>query len=85
MAKSGSCSGSAEGTCGKSSEDHRREKPIPDELTIESRELQDEIYDCRCKNPLIFDWIYDRLKRDHEVQMNIGAEALVAEAKAAGF
>jgi hypothetical protein len=60
-------------------------KSLPDELTKESRDLQDEIYDCRRKNRLIFDWIYNRLKRDHEFQMNVSAEALVADAKAAGF
>jgi predicted pore-forming effector associated with SMODS systems len=63
----------------------KEKKSLPEELTKESRDLQDEIYDCRRKNPLIFDWIYTRLKRDHEIQMNVGAETLIEEAKAAGF
>jgi hypothetical protein len=33
----------------------KEKKASPDELTKESRDLQDEIYDCRRKNPLIFD------------------------------
>ena len=56
-----------------------------EELTKRSRDLQDEIYDRRCKNPLIFDWIHNRLRRKHEEQMNIGAEALIEEAKAVGY
>ena len=56
-----------------------------EELTKGSRDLQDEIYDRRCKNPLIFDWIHNRLRRKHEEQMNVGAKELIEEAKAAGF
>lgn len=37
-------------------------KVTPEELTIESRALQDEIYDRRRRSPLIFDWVYQRLE-----------------------
>lgn len=49
------------------------------EIETESYSLQTEIYDNRRRSPLIFDWIYSRLKRKDEVQMNKGAEALVKE------
>lgn len=55
-------------------------KFTPEELAIASRELQDEIYDHRKRSPLVFDWIYRRLRNTHEEQMNKGAEALVEEA-----
>lgn len=56
------------------------EKATPEELSRESRDLQDEIYDRRCRGPLIFNWIYNCLKKGHEEQVNKGAEALVEEA-----
>jgi hypothetical protein len=49
-------------------------------LTEESRYLQDELLEQRSKNPLIFDWMYRRLKRRDEDTMNVGANALIAEA-----
>lgn len=52
----------------------------PQELTEESYKLQNEIYDNRRRNPLIFEWIYDRLQGEQEIQMNRGAEDLVEEA-----
>jgi Flp pilus assembly protein TadB len=52
----------------------------PQELTEESYKLQNEIYDNRHRNPLIFDLIYSRLRRQQEEQMNRGAEELVEEA-----
>jgi hypothetical protein len=51
-------------------------------ISARSRVLQDEIFENRKKNPLIFDAIYKWLQRDYEVQMNHGALELVAEAKA---
>ena len=39
--------------------------------------LQSQIYDNRRRNPLIFEWIYNRLKGDDEDLMNINAKALV--------
>lgn len=55
----------------------------PEELTAKSRNLQDAIYDNRRISPLIFDWIYQRLKTRQEEQANKGAESLVTEAKKA--
>jgi hypothetical protein len=56
----------------------------PIQLEYESRELQDEIYNHRQSSPLIFDWIYARLRRQHEEQMNKAASELVDEALASG-
>jgi len=52
----------------------------PTQLEYESRELQDEIYNHRQSCPLIFNWIYKMLRRQHEEQMNKGAHELVDEA-----
>jgi hypothetical protein len=52
-----------------------------DALAKASRDLQDEIYSHRRSSPLIFDSLYQRLKRGHEQEMNIGAESLVREAQ----
>jgi hypothetical protein len=54
-----------------------------DTLTEKSRDLQDELLEQRGRNPLIFDWIYNRLKRADEEQMNIGADALIEQARRA--
>lgn len=51
-------------------------------LEEQARRLQDEIYDHRRKAPLIFDWIYHLLKRQHEEQMNTAAEIMVEQWKA---
>ena len=50
-------------------------------VTVESRNLQDEILENRRKSPLVFDWIFKRLRRDYEIQMNHAANEMVAEAK----
>lgn len=52
----------------------------PDELRVESRDLQDEIFDRRRRSPLIFDWVYSRLRHEDEELMNRGAEQLVEQA-----
>jgi hypothetical protein len=52
----------------------------PEELAVRSRQLQDEIYEHRRRSPLIFNWIYWRLRNQHEELMNKGADALVSEA-----
>lgn len=52
----------------------------PQEVTEESYKLQNEIYDNRRRNPLIFNWIYRRLRKQQEEQMNRGAEELIEEA-----
>ncbi len=57
-----------------------RGRLTPQELTEESYKLQNEIYDNRRRNPLIFEWIYDRLKGEQEIQMNRGTEELIEEA-----
>ena len=52
------------------------------ELTASARNLQDEILESRRKSPLMFDAVFNLLRRDYEVQMNSGAADLVSEAKA---
>lgn len=52
----------------------------PDELTRSARELQDEIYNHRRTSPLIFDWLYNLLRRQDEELMNRSAEDMVKEA-----
>lgn len=49
------------------------------DLERESYSLQNQIYDNRRRSPLIFDWLYSRLRREDEEQMNKGAESLVQE------
>lgn len=51
----------------------------PQDLERESYSLQAQIYDNRRRSPLIFDWLYSRLRRKDEEQMNKGAEALIQE------
>ncbi len=51
------------------------------EASAKARVLQDEIFENRRKSPLVFDWIYKRLQRDYELQMNHGVAELVADAK----
>jgi hypothetical protein len=51
------------------------------ELTSRSRALQDEIFENRKRSPLVFDWIFRRLRDDYDAQVNHGAEELAAEAK----
>ncbi len=50
-----------------------------DQLNIHSRELQDEIFEHRCSNQAVFNWIYLLLRTRQETQMNIGAEELVRQ------
>jgi hypothetical protein len=50
-------------------------------MTALSRELQDDIFDHRRRNPLIFDWIYNLLRNHQEEQMNRAASELIEEAK----
>ncbi len=47
------------------------------EISMRSRELQDAIYNHRVSSPLIFDWIYNRLRGRMEERMNAGARELV--------
>lgn len=50
-----------------------------EELTLSSRALQDAIYRHRASNPLVFDWLYNRLRKKSEAQAKHAAEKLVAE------
>ena len=53
---------------------------VPQELTQSSRCLQDEIYEHRCKSPLIFDWLYRRLRPAYAQQTDRAVKAMVEEA-----
>ncbi len=46
----------------------------------ESRELQNEILNCRNNNPLVFDWIYNQMKNSQQNQMNKSTAFFVSEA-----
>lgn len=52
-----------------------------DELTLGSRALQDAIYRHRASSPLVFDWLYGRLRAQNEDLTRHAAEKLVAEAQ----
>ncbi|PLC52854.1 hypothetical protein CR155_15715 [Pollutimonas nitritireducens] len=54
------------------------------EISMRSRELQDAIFNHRASSPLIFDWVYNLLRRRMEERMNAGAEHWVNELRAAG-
>lgn len=49
-------------------------------LKVNSRRLQDEIYEGRKRNPPVFDAIFKIFRNDHEDQMNKGAMAFIQEA-----
>lgn len=51
-----------------------------DECARRSREFQNTIFQRRVANPLIFPFVYDRLRPGMEVDMNLGAEALLNQA-----
>lgn len=63
--------------------DRSRKGATEQEICMRSRELQDAIYSHRASSPLIFDWIYNRLRSQMERQMNAGAEQLVNELRPA--
>src|SRR6187402_1492556 len=52
------------------------------ELGTASRQLQDELFDHRKRNVPVFDWLYDRLRLEHEEQMQKSAKQLVDELNA---
>jgi hypothetical protein len=58
-------------------------KPQSGDVVVASRTLQDEIYDGRKRNPLIFDAMFRWFRDDNEQQMNHGADEFLAEALAA--
>jgi hypothetical protein len=49
-------------------------------LRLKSRNLQDEIFDGRKKNPPIFDFIFWMFRGKNQLQMNKAAEVLIQEA-----
>ena len=53
-----------------------------EELDKGSRELQDAIYRHRASSPLVFDWVYDHLRKANEGEAHHAAQKLVAQAKA---
>jgi SMODS-associating 4TM effector domain len=55
------------------------------EATNQSRIFQDEIYEHRQRNPMIFDWFYWLFKNKFEEQMTQSAEDMVIEAHENGF
>jgi hypothetical protein len=50
-------------------------------LADKCRALQDEIFENRKRSPLVFDWIFRKLRNDYDAQMNHGAQELAEEAK----
>lgn len=51
------------------------------EVTVFSRSLQDEIYENRRKSPPVLDFIFRKLRRNYEIQMNHAAAQYIGEAK----
>ena len=58
-----------------------REVTEPEAMRL-SRELQNAIFLRRSTSPFVFDWIYHRLRREYEEQINVGVEEMVAQLKA---
>jgi hypothetical protein len=52
----------------------------PEELTHNSRDLQDEIYNHRRTSPLIFNRLYKRYRKEMEEQMNGAVDKLIEDA-----
>lgn len=53
------------------------------EISVRSRELQDAIFNHRVTSPLIFDWVYNLLRKEMEERMNAGTEHWVSELRLA--
>ncbi|MDQ5823420.1 MAG: S-4TM family putative pore-forming effector [Chloroflexota bacterium] len=57
-----------------------RDGNLPDnEIKARCRELQDGLYEHRHSSPLVFEWVYKRLKQEQEDQMRAGADALIGQ------
>jgi hypothetical protein len=54
----------------------------PTAATRASRNLQDEIFESRSRSPLVFDFVFTRLRDNFETQMNYGVAQLADEARA---
>jgi len=48
-----------------------------------SRKLQDQIFECRKSNPLVFDWFYNLKQSRQQEEMSYSTESLIAEYNAA--
>ncbi len=55
----------------------------PDVISTDSRALQDAIYQHRERSPLVFDWVYYRLRPANEDEARHAAEELVEAAESA--
>ncbi len=60
--------------------DALKKRVAVEEIEHKSRNLQDQIYNNRCSNPLILDMFYKILQPKNEVQMQRSAKELVDEA-----
>jgi SMODS-associating 4TM effector domain len=58
-----------------------RRSLLADDATVQSRMLQDEIFEHRRENPLIFDWFYNLLRKTFEQQMVQSADDMIREAQ----
>jgi hypothetical protein len=67
-----------DGTVNEYVDDAVTRKANAEELDRRARLIQDEIYDRRRQNPLIFDWVYALLRTRFEEHMAVGAETLVS-------
>lgn len=56
------------------------QQEMPEQLTEKSRALQDEIYDHRCRSPLVFDWVYYHLRSSDEALMKETAKKMTEDA-----
>lgn len=48
-----------------------------------SRKLQDQIFECRKSNPLVFDWFYSLKQSSQQEEMSYSTDSLIAEYNAA--
>jgi hypothetical protein len=58
-----------------------RRSLLADDATVQSRVFQDEIFEHRRENPLIFDWFYALLRKTFEHQMVQSADDMIREAR----
>ena len=54
-----------------------------EELKVGSRQLQDAIYQHRASAPLVFDWVYYRMRSKNEREAHAAAEEFVKQAEEA--
>jgi hypothetical protein len=53
-----------------------------EDLTLRSRALQDAILVGRRERATVFDWVYNRLRKQQEKQMNVGADEMISQIRA---